>query len=299
MTLRRSPIAAALRDHRVASPCPRGVRVRDPAAAAARRGRQRVCAIGADRLHRPRRSARRPRRDAAGQHHGRRPAGWLHDAVRGHAHRHRRAAGVDHMHRPRRWRHGQHAFTATPITINTPGVDTLMTRAVDAAGNASPGAPRPVRSTSPRPATSPTPARPAGTPTTTSSRRLRRRHHSGVDHVEWQLDGGAIAQRRQRHQRADLRRRPAHRSAPAPSTSPATSPTGTTTRSHRHRRRRPTRPPRPPAGRPPRSASPSRAPTRHSGVARSPTSSTAAPAIHRVAGHVTVSATATTRSPPT
>ncbi len=80
----------------------------------------------------------------------------------------------------------------TPITINTSGVYTLITRAVDAAGNASPwraetvsvdlSAPSDVTDSG---TVNWTPDHPQVTVSAVDP-------VSGVDHIEWQLDGGAI-----------------------------------------------------------------------------------------------------------
>jgi hypothetical protein len=80
----------------------------------------------------------------------------------------------------------------TPISLNTSGVYTLITRAVDVAGNASPWRPETVSiDMSP-----PTDTTDSGTLSWTQTTRTvtvsATDPVSGVDHIEWQLDGGSI-----------------------------------------------------------------------------------------------------------
>jgi len=100
--------------------------------------------------------------------------------------------GVDHMQSCLDGGTAANTVPGTPITINTSGVYTLITRAVDAAGNASPWRAETVSID----LSAPNDITDSGTPNWTQSTRTVTVSAvdpvSGVDRIEWQLDGGAI-----------------------------------------------------------------------------------------------------------
>jgi hypothetical protein len=81
---------------------------------------------------------------------------------------------------------------ATPISINSSGVYTLITRAVDNVGNASPWRPETVSIDMVAPSDTTDSGTLAWTPTTRTVTVSAFDAVSGVDHVVWQLDGGSI-----------------------------------------------------------------------------------------------------------
>jgi hypothetical protein len=81
---------------------------------------------------------------------------------------------------------------ATPISLNSSGVFTLITRAVDVAGNASPWRPETVSIDMSPPTDTTDSGTLSWTPTTRTVTVSATDAVSGVDHVEWQLDGGSI-----------------------------------------------------------------------------------------------------------
>ena len=100
--------------------------------------------------------------------------------------------GVDHMQSCLDGGTAANTVPGTPITINTSGVYTLITRAVDAAGNASPWRAETVSIDLSAPSDVTDSGTANWTPTTRQVTVSAVDPVSGVDHIEWQLDGGTI-----------------------------------------------------------------------------------------------------------
>ena len=100
--------------------------------------------------------------------------------------------GVDHMQSCLDGGTAANTVPGTPITINTSGVYTLITRAVDAAGNASPWRAETVSIDLSAPSDVTDSGTVNWTPTTRQVTVSAVDPVSGVDHIEWQLDGGTI-----------------------------------------------------------------------------------------------------------
>jgi hypothetical protein len=100
--------------------------------------------------------------------------------------------GVDHMQWCIDGGTAANAVPGTPVTINTSGVYTLITRAVDAAGNASPWRADTVSIDLSAPSDVTDSGTVNWTPTTRQVTVSAVDPVSGVDYIEWQLDGGTI-----------------------------------------------------------------------------------------------------------
>ena len=125
-------------------------------------------------------------------------------------------SGVDHME----WILDAGATNSTgngdPITISSSGTHQLLTRAVDEAGNASDWRDRHGQGRRHQAQRHHQPGRARLAPDAPrTSRSTVTDVHSGVDHVEWKLDGGVVHTAANAHERPDLRRRRAHAAASA------------------------------------------------------------------------------------